>query len=109
MILQIDYTAIIELLVAGFAIIVGGYVVSLLLNKRVMDSVQTTVGATLAATQSLISQSVYYGAYERAETLRTVASIIGIDQIRDTALQFQNNRNNVYQVEYYPPQNQNKQ
>jgi len=78
-----------ELLLAGFAVIVAAYILSILTQKRTMDTVQTTIASTLAATQSLISTSVYYGAYERSEILRTVAQVIGIDQIRDTALEFQ--------------------
>jgi len=34
-----------------------------------------------------------------------VASIVGVDQVRDTALTFQQQRlNTVYEVEHYPPQ-----
>lgn len=81
--------AIVWLLAAGFAVVVAAYIISILIHKRMMDSVQSTAAATLTATQSLIATSIYYGAYERSETLRTVAAVIGIDQIRDTALQFQ--------------------
>ncbi len=81
---------IVWLLAAGFAVIVAAYIISILIHKRMMDSVQSTAAATLTATQSLIATSIYYGAYERSETLRTVAAVIGIDQIRDTAIQFQN-------------------
>jgi len=87
-----DANVIITLLGAGFAVIVAAYIVSILIHKRMMDSVQATAAATLTATQNLISLHVYYGAYERAEFLRTIASVIGIDQVRDTALQFQQNR-----------------
>lgn len=82
-------STIVWLLAAGFAVIVAAYIISILIHKRMIDSVQSTAAATLTATQSLIATSIYYGAYERSETLRTVASVIGIDQIRDTAIQFQ--------------------
>jgi len=99
-----DPNIVIELLIAGFAVIVAAYIISLLVHKRMMDSVQATAAATLAATQSLIALNVYYGAYERAEVLRTVASVISVDQIRDTALEFQNQRcEPPYKVEVYPP------
>ena len=102
---MIDY--IVQIIIACVLMAAAGYGLSLLLHKRTMDAVQTTASATLTATQSLISQMVYYGAYERAEILRTVASVIGVDQLRDTALQFQENR--VYNVEYYPPQQPQQQ
>jgi len=95
---------VIDLLLIGFAVIVAAYIVSLLINKRTLDLIQTTSAGTLAATQNLISQHVYYGAYERSEILRTVASIIGIDQIRDTALEFAQGRQPPYTLEIYPPQ-----
>lgn len=82
-------STIVWLLAAGFAVVVAAYIISMLVHKRMMDSVQSTAAAALTATQSLITTSIYYGAYERSETLRTVAAVIGIDQIRDTAIQFQ--------------------
>jgi len=104
-----DADVIVSLLAAGFAVIVAAYIVSILIHKRMMDSVQATASATLVATQSLISLHTYYGAYERAEFLRTIASVIGIDQVRDTALQFQQNRMEpptVIQYQVSPPQQQ---
>ncbi len=97
---------VLSLLGAGFAVIVAAYIVSLLLHKRMIDGVQTTIASTLQSTVSLISTSVYYGAYERSEVLRTIASIIGIDQVRDTALTFQQQRlqNAPYSVEVHPSQ-----
>jgi len=95
---------VIDLLLIGFAVIVAAYIVSLLINKRTLDIVQTTAAGTLTATQNLISLHVYYGAYERSEILRTVASIIGIDQIRDTALEFAQGREGPYKIEVYPSQ-----
>lgn len=104
MLLQVQIVdVIVWLLAAGFAVIAAAYVISLLLHKRLVDGVQTTVASTLQATVNLISTAVYYGAYERSETLRTVASIIGVDQVRDTALAFQNVRYNnyhAYQVDH---------
>jgi hypothetical protein len=93
-----------QIVVAIIALMAVGYGLSLLLQKRTMDVTQTVAASTLAATQSLISQMTYYGAYERAEILRTVASIVGVDQVRDTALAFQQQRISAYEVEYYPPQ-----
>jgi hypothetical protein len=94
-----------QIVIALIALIATGYGLSLLIQKRAMDSTQTVAAATLTATQSLIAQMTYYGAYERAEILRTVASIVGVDQVRDTALSFQAQRlNSAYEVEYYPPQ-----
>ena len=94
-----------QIIIALIALIAAGYGLSLLIQKRAMDSTQTVAAATLTATQSLIAQMTYYGAYERAEILRTVASIVGVDQVRDTALTFQQQRlNTVYEVEHYPPQ-----
>jgi uncharacterized membrane protein len=81
---------IIYLLAAGFAVLAAAYIISLLIHKRMIDAVQSAAAATFTATQALIATSIYYGAYERSETLRTVAAVIGVDQIRDTALQFQN-------------------
>jgi len=96
-----------QIIIALIALIAAGYGLSLLIQKRAMDSTQTVAAATLTATQSLIAQMTYYGAYERAEILRTVASIVGVDQVRDTALAFQQQRlNSVYEVEYYPQQKQ---
>jgi hypothetical protein len=86
-------TATVEILVIGFLVIAVGYIVSLILQKRTLDMVQTAGSSTLAATQYLISSSIYYGAYERSETLRTIASIIGGAQIGDTALEFVDTRN----------------
>jgi len=107
---MMDASVVIDLLIAGFAVIVAAYIVSLLIHKRMMDSVQSTASATLVATQSLISLHTYYGAYERAEFLRTIASVIGIDQVRDTALTFQENRieapPTVIQYQFSPPQKQ---
>jgi hypothetical protein len=106
MILQTTIDSIIgQIIIALIALIAAGYGLSLLIQKRAMDSTQTVAAATLTATQSLIAQMTYYGAYERAEILRTVASIVGVDQVRDTALAFQQQRlNSAYEVEYNPPQ-----
>jgi hypothetical protein len=95
-----------QIIIALIALIAAGYGLSLLIQKRAMDSTQTVAAATLTATQNLIAQMTYYGAYERAEILRTVASIVGVDQVRDTALAFQQQRQlfRPYEVEYYPPQ-----
>jgi hypothetical protein len=94
-----------QIIIALIALIAAGYGLSLLIQKRAMDSTQAVAASTLTATQSLIAQMTYYGAYERAEILRTVASIVGVDQVRDTALAFQQQRlNTVYEVEHYPPQ-----
>ncbi len=99
-----------QIIIALIALIAVGYGLSLLVQKRTMDATQTVAAATLTATQSLISQMTYYGAYERAEILRTVASIVGVDQVRDTALAFQQQRlNSAYEVEYYPPPQQKQQ
>ena len=105
MILQTTIDQLIgQIIIALIALIAVGYGLSLLIQKRAMDSTQAVAAATLTATQSLIAQMTYYGAYERAEILRTVASIVGVDQVRDTALAFQQQRlNSVYEVEYYPP------
>jgi hypothetical protein len=94
-----------QIIIALIALIAAGYGLSLLIQKRAMDSTQAVAASTLTATQSLIAQMTYYGAYERAEILRTVASIVGVDQVRDTALTFQQQRlNSAYEAEYYPPQ-----
>jgi len=94
-----------QIIIALIALIAAGYGLSLLIQKRAMDSTQAVAASTLTATQSLIAQMTYYGAYERAEILRTVASIVGVDQVRDTALTFQQQRlSSAYEVEYYPPQ-----
>jgi len=95
-------TLIGQIIIALIALIAAGYGLSLLIQKRAMDSTQTVAAATLTATQSLIAQMTYYGAYERAEILRTVASIVGVDQVRDTALAFQQQRlNSAYEAEHY--------
>jgi len=94
-----------QIIIALIALIAAGYGLSLLIQKRAMDSTQTVAAATLTATQSLIAQMTYYGAYERAEILRTIAGIVGVDQVRDTALAFQQQRlNSLYEIEYHPPQ-----
>jgi len=90
-----------SIIMALVALVAAGYGLSLLIHKRTMDAVQSTAAATLTATQALIAQMTYYGASERAEIIRTVAQVIGVDQLRDTALQFQSNR--VYTIEQYPP------
>ena len=103
--MEVAVDLISTIVIALIALIAAGYGLSLLIQKRTMDAVQTTASATLTATQTLISQMTYYGAYERGEILRTVASIVGVDQVRDTALQFQQQRleNSPYTVEHYPP------
>jgi len=108
MMLQITLDPLIgQIIIATIALMAAGYGLSLIIQKRTMDVTQTISASTLGATQSLIAQMTYYGAYERAEILRTVASIVGVDQVRDTALAFQQQRlNAAYEVEYYPPPQQ---
>jgi len=104
MMLQVTIDPVIgEIIIATIALMAAGYGLSLIIQKRTMDVTQTVAASTLGATQSLIAQMTYYGAYERAEILRTVASIVGVDQVRDTALAFQQQRLSAYEVEYYPP------
>lgn len=100
-----------QIIVSALLILIIGYVVSVVLNKRAIDTLQTVAvaslqgvqaagSATLQATQYLISQATYYAAYERSESLRLIGHIITADQARDTALAFQNR--NVYTIHHYP-------
>jgi hypothetical protein len=108
-----DAGLIAQIIIAALLILIIGYVVSVVLNKRAIDTIQTVAtaslqgvqaagSATLQATQYLISQAIYYGAYERSEAMRLIGHIITADQARDTALAFQHQP--PYTVTYYPPQ-----
>jgi hypothetical protein len=108
-----DTGLIAQIIIAALLILIIGYVVSVVLNKRAIDTIQTVAtaslqgvqaagAATLQATQYLISQAIYYGAYERSEALRLIGHIITADQARDTALAFQHYPP-PYEVTYYPP------
>lgn len=85
----VDPNIVTLIVVTGIALLAFGYLASVFLNKRAIDTVQTVMTSTLSATQSLILQEAYYGAYERSELLRTVANVIGVDMLRDTAKEFQ--------------------
>ena len=116
-----DTGLITEIIVAALLILVTGYVVSVVLNKRAIDTIQTVAvsslqgvqaagSATLQATQYMLSLAIYYGAYERSEALRLIGHIIAADQARDTALAFQHRTTS--EAAYYPPpgaQAQNQQ
>ena len=108
-----DTSLIAEIVLAALLILIIGYVVSVVLNKRAIDTIQTVTtaslqgvqaagSATLQATQYLISQAIYYGAYERSEAMRLIGHIVAADQARDTALAFQH-QPPPYTINYYPP------
>jgi len=108
-----DAGLIAQIIVSALLILIIGYVVSVVLNKRAIDTIQTVAtaslqgvqaagSATLQATQYLISQAIYYGAYERSEAMRLIGHIITADQARDTALAFQH-QPPPYTINYYPP------